>query len=130
MKDVMWIKLSVDTPIDEKIRALRGFDKEYSWIWICLLTLAGKTNDGGYIYLSKGVPYDSKQLADYCGTVAAKVDKALDLFTRLEMIEVDKTGIYIINWFGHQNGDAMEKAREQTKERMKKYRAKKAVTSA
>lgn len=130
MKKVEWIKMSVDISQDEKIRAIRGCDKEFSWIWICLLTLAGKTNDNGYVYLSKSVPYEHKQLADYCGTNVQKIAKALELFQKLEMIEVDENGIYVTNWLMHQNGEAMEKAREQARERKQRERKKRSEKQA
>ena len=125
MKEIEWIKVSTNISRDEKIRALRGINKEFSWIWICLLSLAGKTNDNGWIYVTKDLPYSKRDLADYCGTTIVMITRALDAFTQYEMIEYDDGFVQIINWYKHQNGEALEKIREQTNERVRKHRAKK-----
>ena len=103
-------------------RALRGINKEFSWIWICLLSLAGKTNDDGLIYVTKDLPYSKRDLADYCGTTVVLITRALDALVQYEMIEYERGFIQIINWYKHQNGEALEKKRDQDRERKQKER--------
>ena len=59
MSEVKWIKLRIDMFDDEKIKIIQSMPEGDSMcmIWIKLLTLAGKTNDRGYIYISDNLPY-------------------------------------------------------------------------
>ena len=49
MAEVKWIKLNVDMFDDEKIKIIQAMPDGDSLlvVWIKLITLAGKTNDGG-----------------------------------------------------------------------------------
>ena len=65
MSDVKWIKISTDLFSDEKIVFLRNMPNGDSLLtlWIFLLVLAGKINDGGYIYFKRNVPYTAQMLS-------------------------------------------------------------------
>jgi len=93
--------------------------------WFQLLTLAGKKNDYGQIYLTKGVPYTNEELAKVLERPVSMLNLALQVFKKFKMIGVDKLGItYIINWEKHQNIEGMQRIKEQTRLRVKKFRDK------
>ena len=66
MLEVKWIKLSVDMFDNKKIRYLRRLPdgNNIVLIWIMLLTLAGRSNAGGYIMLTEDIPYTLSMLVD------------------------------------------------------------------
>lgn len=127
MAEVQWIKLTTNIFDNRKIRHLRKLPDGDSivLIWLMLLTMAGKCNAGGRIYLTERIPYDSKMLADELDFEENTVKLALEALQRFDMIEFDGAFLLISGWEEHQNVDGMEKIRESTKERVRKYREKK-----
>ncbi|ATH93207.1 phage replisome organizer N-terminal domain-containing protein [Bacillus glycinifermentans] len=127
MAEVKWIKLSTQMFEDEKIKLIEQMPEADTIliIWVKLLAQAGKTNASGYIYLSKNIPYTEEMLATIFNRPLPIVRMALQTFQRFGMIEVDENRfISIANWEKHQNIDAMDKIREDTRKRVAKYRAK------
>lgn len=121
--DIKWIKVITDIFEDEKIKLIKAMPEGRTLvlIWFQLLIQAGKTNAGGWIYLTEGCAYSSSMLATLFNESQQMVELAIKLFSNkpFEMIEVDETGqIYIPNWEKHQNVESMDKIRE--KERLRK----------
>jgi predicted phage replisome organizer len=92
-------------------------------IWFKLLTLAGKINDGGAIYITKKFPYDMESLADELRRNEDITQKALSTLEMFDMIECVDGFIYISSWEEYQNIEGMEKLREQNRERKRLQRA-------
>ena len=112
--DIRWIKLSVNMFDDEKIRIIRTMPDgdKIILIWIQLLCLAGKINDGGEVYVGQRVVYTDDMLATILGCHVTLV----------------RTGkISIANWEKHQNIDALEEMRARDNERQKKARLRKRI---
>lgn len=126
MADVKWIKLNIDMFDDEKIKIIQSMPEGDAMcvIWIKLLTLAGKTNDKGYVYITDDMPYTDEMLAVIFNKPLNTVRLALDTFTKLGMIDVDSKGIYLLNFDRHQSLDKLEKIKEQTRARVQKHREK------
>lgn len=126
MADVKWIKLNIDMFDDEKIKIIQSMPEGDAMcvIWIKLLTLAGKTNDKGYVYITDNMPYTDEMLAVIFNKPLNTVRLALDTFTKLGMIDVDSKGIYLLNFDRHQSLDKLEKIKEQTRARVQKHREK------
>lgn len=125
MADVKWIKLTVSMFDDEKIKIIESMpDKDAILIiWVKLLVLAGKTNASGYLYLSQNIPYTDEMLSTLFNRPLSTVRMALEVFQKFKMIDVNDNGfISIANWEKHQNIEGMEKIREQTRQRVAKYR--------
>lgn len=124
MSDVKWIKISTDLFSDEKIVFLRNMPNGDSLLtlWIFLLVLAGKINDGGYIYFKRNVPYTAQMLSLISHIPQSTVELGLKTMQDFEMIDIDSNGVIILNWEKHQNIKGLEKIREQTKLRTRKYR--------
>ena len=126
MASVKWIKLNVDMFDDEKIKLIQAMPEGDSLllVWIKLILLAGKTNEGGYIYISENMPYTDEMLSVIMNKPLNIIRLALDTFLSLRMIEDDEKGIYLVNFEKHQSLDKLEQIREQTRLRVAKHRAK------
>lgn len=129
MADVKWIKLKIDMFDDEKIKVIQSMPDGDALLvtWIRLLTLAGKTNDGGYLYLSEDLPYTEEVLSIILGKNQSTIRLALQTFENLKMIECDVKGIYLINFDKHQNLSKLEAIREYNKEKQRRSREKKKI---
>ncbi|MBD7912447.1 phage replisome organizer N-terminal domain-containing protein [Clostridium cibarium] len=128
MCEVKWIKINTNMFESNKLRLIEAMENKETIInvWIRLLVQAGKTNDSGYIYFSKDMPYTNEMLGILFGISESLVENALATLVKYEMIDInDKNYIRIINWEKHQNVEGMERVREQSKKRMQKYREKK-----
>jgi predicted phage replisome organizer len=93
-------------------------------VWIKLITLAGKTNDGGYIYISDNIPYTEEMLSVIMNKPIATIRLAIQTFTNLRMLDNDTKGIYLVNFDKHQSLDKLEKIKEQNRERQAKFKEK------
>ncbi|MEW2954549.1 phage replisome organizer N-terminal domain-containing protein [Bacillus velezensis] len=127
MGEIKFVKLSTHMFDDEKIKLIEQMPEADTLliIWVKLLAQAGKTNASGYIFLSENVPYTDEMLAAIFSRPLGVVRMALDTFRRFGMIEInDQNYISICNWEKHQNVDAMDKIREDTRKRVAKYREK------
>lgn len=127
MSSVKWIKINIDMFDDEKIKIIQAMPEGDSLlvVWIKLITLAGKTNDGGYIYIAENMPYTEEMLSTIMNKPINTIRLALSTFLSLKMIEEDTKGIYLVNFEKHQSLDKMEKIKEQNRIRVAKYRDKK-----
>lgn len=124
MGDIKWIKLSVDMFDDEKIKLIRSMPEGNSIIviWIQLLSLAGKTNDIGMIYISRHMAYSEEMLATIFEHPVNVIRLALSTLQSFGLIEVNPEGVInISNWEKHQSTDKMERMKEQNKIRQGKH---------
>ena len=131
--EVKWIKITTDMFDNRKIRHLRRLPdgNNIVLIWVMLLTMAGRCNSGGMIFLTENIPYTPKMLADELDFEESTVLLALEALERLEMIVTDHGFFVIAGWEEHQNIDGMERLKEQKRLAQKRYREKqKALTSS
>ena len=125
MSDIKWVKLSVDMFEDRKIRQMQLLPNGDTAlvIWMKLLVLAGRINDGGRIYITPRLGYTTKSLAVELQRPKAAVQRTMDYLVQVGMVEVDESGIItLVNWHKHQNVEGMDRVREQTRLRMKRLR--------
>lgn len=123
MADVKWIKITTDMFDNRKIKHLRKLPEGNSivLIWVMLLTMAGRCNANGMIYLTENIPYTTKMLADELGFEENIVKLALEALAQFEMIVTDTNYLFVSGWQEHQNIEGMEKIREQNRLRQKKW---------
>ena len=106
MAEVKWIKLLTGMFDDEKIKLIENTPEAdmVLIIWIKLLTLAGKKNQAGFIFLTEKIPYTDEMLATIFKRPLNTIRLALSTFQKLEMIDMNKAGVIkITNWEKHQN---------------------------
>lgn len=125
MPEVKWIKIVTEFFDDEKISLIESMpDKDTILIiWIKLLTLAGKKNMNGYIFLTENIPYTDEMLSTIFKRPLNTIRLAFDIFKKFDMINYDEDGILqITNWEKHQNIEGMERIRELNRKRASNYR--------
>lgn len=125
--DIKWIKLTVGMFDNRKIRHLRKLPEGNNivLIWVMLLTMAGRCNSNGFIFLTENIPYTTKMLADELEFDESVIQIALNALERFGMICRDGELLSIPGWEEHQNVEALAKIREQSRKRMVDYRARK-----
>jgi predicted phage replisome organizer len=122
--DIGWIKISTGIFDDEKIKLIMSLPNgnDVTLHWFRLLVLAGKSNAGGDLLLTKDQPYDEEMLARIWGEDKISVSNALSAFLNLGMISRENGTISLTNWAKYQNIDGMERIRENTRKRVAAYR--------
>ena len=126
MSDVKWIKLYTDMFDNRKIKYIRNLPQgnDILLMWIMLLIYAGRTNDNGYVYLIEEIPYTHDDLAKEFDLPNNTVKLGLETLHRLKMIDSDSRGLKILNWNEYQNVDGLERIRELTRQRVRRFRNK------
>lgn len=124
MAEVKWIKITTDMFDNRKIKHLRRLPEGNSivLIWIMLLTMAGRCNSGGMIFLTENIPYTPKLLADELDFEENTVRLALEALERFGMIVVKEEYFAIAGWEEHQNIEGLDKIREQNRLRKQRQR--------
>lgn len=133
MAEVKWIKLTTDMFDNRKIKHLRRLPEGNSivLIWVMLLTMAGRCNASGMIFLTENIPYTPKMLADELDFEENTVVLALRALEDLNMVVTNKGYFAIAGWEEYQNIEGMDKIREQNRIRQKKwYDSQKALPNA
>ena len=130
MSEVKWIKLSLNLFDNRKIKYIRKLPEGNNiiLIWIALLTMAGKCNAGGEIFLLEDIPYTPKMLANELDFKENTVKLALSTLERFGMLTIDGDKIVINDWENHQNVEGLDKIREQNRKRVAKHREGKKVS--
>lgn len=124
MADVKWIKIVTDIFDDEKMILIESLPDADSIMvcWFKLLCLAGKQNNSGVLMLNDRIAYTDEMLATVFRRPLQTVRLALETFEQFGMVEIINGAITIPNWGKHQNLEGMELVREQTKNRVQRYR--------
>ena len=128
MADVKWIKLTTDMFDNRKIKHLRRLPdgNNIVLLWVMLLTMAGRCNAGGMIFLTENIPYTTKMLADELGFEENTVILGIEALDQLNMI-VSRNGFFsVAGWEEYQNIEGLDTIREQNRLRQQKRREKQA----
>ena len=124
MADIKWIKITTDIFNDEKMMLIDSMPDSDTLIviWFKLLSLAGKSNNGGLVMISDKVPYTEEMLATIFRRKLTVVRLALKTFKEFGMIEIVDQKILIKNWEKHQNVKGLDDIREKNRIRQQRYR--------
>lgn len=125
MAEIKWIKITTDMFDNRKIKHLRRLPEGNNivLIWVMLLTMAGRCNSGGMIFLTENIPYTPKMLADELDFEENTVRLALSALEQMNMIITDQGFFTIAGWSEHQNIEGLEKIREQNRIRKQNQRS-------
>jgi len=126
-RTIHWLHLDVDILNDEKIDVVRSMPEGDSMfvVWVGLLCLAMKCCDGGYLYVTQGIPYTTAHLARIFKLGKSVVDKAIQAFEGLGMLSTHNgTAIEILNFEKHQGINVLERLREISRRSSTRYREK------
>ena len=125
MSEIKWIKISTEIFDDEKMKLIDAMSDRDTifYIWVRLLVQAGKVNNNGYVYLSADTSYNEEMLSTIFNRSLSAIRTAFKVLEDFKMIEIlEDKKIRIVNWDKHQNVEGMERAREQSKLRMRRKR--------
>lgn len=125
MGEVKWVKMSIDMFDNRKIKYLRGLPEGNNivLIWVMLLTLAGRCNSNGYIFLTENIPYTPAMLANELGFPESTILVAMKALESMGMISRSEENTLLIpGWEEHQNVAALEQIRENNRKRQARYR--------
>lgn len=105
MADVKWIKITPNFFNDEKIVLIDSMPNSDTVIviWLKLLCLASRLDNGGRLATSDGKKYTIRMLSETFGRKEAIVRMALDAFERFCMIENIDGVITVTNWKQYQD---------------------------
>jgi predicted phage replisome organizer len=126
MAEVKWIKITTDMFDNRKIKHLRRLPdgNNIVLIWVMLLTMAGRCNSGGMIFLTENIPYTPKMLADELDFEENTVILALQVLEQLNMIVVNNGFFAVAGWEEYQSTDRLAEIREYNRIAKQKSRAK------
>lgn len=126
MAEVKWIKITTDMFDNRKIKHLRRLPdgNNIVLIWVMLLTMAGRCNASGMVFLTENIPYTPKMLADELDFEESTVQLALTVMEQLNMIKTDNGFFSIAGWEEYQSIEGLEKIREQNRIRQAKFKEK------
>lgn len=124
MGDIKWISIVTDIFNNEKIIAIESLPdgKSIEIVWFKLLCLAGTCNENGLLMINKNIPYTEEMMANYFRMDVGIIQRALETFQAMEMIEVIDNIYMISNWAKYQNHAELERIKELNKQRQQKYR--------
>lgn len=127
MSEVKWIKIYIDMFDKRKIKKIRRLPagNDILLIWIMLLSMAGKCNAGGMVYITESIPFTEEDLADELGFEVGTIRLAMIAFRELDMISTDDAGFINVNgWEEYQNEDRLSELREYNRLAKQKSRQK------
>lgn len=124
MAKVSWIKIEIEMFSNRKIKQIRKMPEGNNivLIWVMLLTMAGRCNSNGIIFLTENIPYTTKMLADELDFEESIIQLALTVLEKFGMITRGSELLSIPGWEEHQSADELEKIRDQNRKRVAEYR--------
>lgn len=126
MSGIKWISIATDIFNDEKMIAIESLPDGLTieLVWFKLLCLSGTCNECGFLMISKDVPYTDEMLAKYFRMDIGIIQRALDIFQSMGMIEIVDNIYMVSNWMKYQNSAELEHIRLLNKARQQKFREK------
>ena len=125
MKKLQWLKTKVGLFLDPHILYLMNLPNGDSYIvlWFFLKDMAGMVNDEGKIYVSETEPLTTQLIAKSLHRRQPFIENGLRALEQVDLIERDEKGlIRILIWDELQSFHRDERRREQTHERVRRYR--------
>lgn len=122
MRERKYVRFNVNMYSDTKFKIIdkRPERDLIHYIWIRIVTLAGKCNGEGELYMSRTIPYTVETLAIEFGRDDGEVKVALDLLMELEMIELTEENVFkVTNFVKHQNIKVKEKVNTEDRNNVK-----------
>lgn len=124
MSEIRWIKIVTDIFDDEKMFAIECMPdgRDIELVWFKILCLAGKCNQNGFLIINDKLAYTDEMLSKIFRMEIGVVQRALETFQTLQMIEVVDDSYMVSNWLMYQSGDRMEEVKEKNRIRQQRYR--------
>lgn len=136
MAEVKWIKMIVgmfDGMSFKKIKRAKIGGESYrdklTAVWFELMDLAARCNHNGALVGTDGIPFtDLDDIAVQIDRDEEELKLCMAFYLKERMVAIIEDDVYTIaNWGVYQNIECMEKIREQTRQRVAKYRENKKI---
>lgn len=127
MADVKWIKLSTGLPDNRKIKQIRTLPDgdTIALMWVFLMCLAGNSNDDGFVFFTKEIPYTDEMLAEEFKMDINTIRLGLATFEKFGMIEIVDDFICLSAWEKWQSTDKLSELKEYNRIKKRESRARK-----
>lgn len=124
MSEIKWISIVTDIFNDEKMIAIESLPDgaNIEIVWFKLLCLAGTCNENGFLMISRDVPFTDEMLAKYFRMDIGVIQRALEVFQGMGMVEIVDNIYMVSNWMKYQNNSELERIREANRIRQQRYR--------
>lgn len=124
MSEVKWISISTDVFNDEKMCTIESMPDGLSIeiVWFKLLCLAGICNENGFLMLNKDIPYTEEMMAKYFRMDIGIIQRALETFQKMGMVDIIDNIYMVSNWMKYQNNAELEHIKELNRLRQQRYR--------
>lgn len=128
--NVLWIKMKVgmfDGESFKKIRAAKiggeSFRDKLTAVWFELMDFAGQCNHGGAFINGREIPYSTlEDIAVMINRDVKELELCMSFYIKEGMVEIIDDIYTLSNWEMYQNADGLERIREQTRERVARFR--------
>ena len=126
MSEIKWIRIVTDIFDDEKMYAIECMPdgRDIELVWFKILCLAGKCNQNGFLTINNKIAYTDEMLSKIFRMEIGVVQRALETFQSLDMIEVVDDTYMVSNWMMYQSGERLEEYKEKNRIRQQRYRDK------
>lgn len=126
MNGVKWISITTDIFNDEKMCAIESLPDGISieLVWFKILCLAGTCNEHGFLMITKDIPYTDEMLAKNFRMDIGIVQRALDVFQKMGMVEIVDDIYMVSNWMKYQNNSELQHIKELNRQRQARFRDK------
>lgn len=126
MNNIKWISIATDVFNDEKMCAIESLPDGLSieLVWFKLLCLAGTCNENGFLMISKDIPYTDEMMAKNFRMEIGLIQRSLDVFQKMGMIEIVENIYMISNWMKYQNTAELDRIKNLNKARQQRFRDK------
>ena len=130
MADVKWIKLSTGLPDNRKIKQIRTLPNgdTIALMWIFLMCLAGNSNDDGFVFFTKEIPYTDEMLAEEFKMDINTIRLGLATFEKFGMLEIVNDFICLSAWEKWQSTDKLSELKEYNRIKQRESRARKRLS--
>lgn len=124
MSDIKWISVATDIFNNDKMLAIESLPDGTSieLVWFKLLCLAGTCNESGFLMINRNIPYTEEMMAKSFRVDLGTVQRALEIFQQMEMVDVIDNIYMISNWAKYQNSCELDRIKELHRLRQQKYR--------
>jgi len=114
MRERKNIKIRTDMFEDTKFKLIdRMKEKDLiNYVWFRMMTLAGKVNREGDLYLSRSTPYTVETLAIEFNRDESEVRLALCVFMELEMVDIKDNNVITVKNFAKHQGIKVNERKE------------------
>lgn len=126
MAEVKWISIATDIFNNEKMCAIESLPDglKIELVWFKLLCLAGTCNEHGFLMISRDIPYTDEMMAKNFRMDIGIIQRALDVFQKMEMIEVVNDVYMISNWLKYQSVEELERIKSLNRARQQRFKEK------